>query len=300
MHYETYSPGPPLAGLVARLWSLSDSPAHAYERVVASGTQEIVINLDEDAFRIHDPAEPARHRRYSGAMVSGAYRGFFVIDTRAHASIVGVHFEPGGASPFLGLPPGELADRHVDLEALWGPPARLLRERLCAAPPKQRFRILEEALRARLARPFTRHAAVELALARLGRMSVGEVAAEASLSWRRFIEVFTAEVGMTPKLFTRVQRFQRARALAGRRGSPDWPRLALACGYFDQSHLIRDFLAFAGSSPAVLQRGAGMQLKENHVVVPVAGRSNPSNTSGSCAPTLASTRIEHGPVSSNG
>ena len=179
VHYHAYTPGPPLAKLVARLWSLCDSPAHSYERVVPSGTQEIVINLAEDEFRIHDPAEPGRHRRFSGAMVSGAYRGFFVIDTRAHASIIGVHFEPGGALPFLGLSPGELVDRHVDLEELWGRSARLLRERLCAAQPAERFRILEEALRARLARPFSPHEAVRLALVRLGRTSVGLVAAEA-------------------------------------------------------------------------------------------------------------------------
>src|SRR5438093_5227001 len=89
-----------------------------------SGTLELVINLHEDEFRIYDPVRTDEYRRMSGAIVSGAYSGFFVIDTLQHASIVGGHFRPGGALPLLGSSPRELADAHVDLETLWGRRAR--------------------------------------------------------------------------------------------------------------------------------------------------------------------------------
>jgi AraC-like DNA-binding protein len=64
-----------------------------------------------------------------------------------------------------------------------------------------------------------------------------------------------------------VLRFQRALALARRAGTPDWGRLATACGYFDQSHLIHDFRELAGMSPVVLLR-ASEGVKDNHVAVP--------------------------------
>ena len=65
--------------------------------------------------------------------------------------MIGVHFAPGGAGPFLGAAPGQLADAHLDLETLWPRQASELRERLCEAPsPVRRFRILENALVARL------------------------------------------------------------------------------------------------------------------------------------------------------
>jgi hypothetical protein len=88
-------------------------------------------------------------------MVSGAYSSSFVIDTLEDASVIGAHFEPAGAFPFLGLPAGELADFHVDLETLWGRTAAIeLREQLCAAPgPEQKFRLLEQALLSHLYRP---------------------------------------------------------------------------------------------------------------------------------------------------
>jgi AraC-like DNA-binding protein len=269
MQYRTYRPGPPLAESVSYLWALSDAPTHATERIVASGTLELVINLNADALRICDTRSGV-WRRYSGAVVSGAYRRYFVIDTRDHTSIIGAHFKPGGAWPFLGVPPGELADRHVDLAMLWGACAFEFREQLCAAATvAERFALLEAALCSRLGEARPGHPVVPFALAQLARpgVTVGEVAAEVQLSRRRFIQVFTTDVGMTPKRFSRVLRFQRASELARRVAAPDWGLLAHACGYFDQAHLIHDVTEFSGTSPRQL-RPASEAVKELHLACP--------------------------------
>ena len=106
-----------------------------------------MINLSDDEIRIYEPSDVFRPRRYAGAAVSGPYRECFLIDPLQHASIIGVHFRPGRAAPVLGVPASELVDTHVDLEALWGPTAAELRERLCtAATPAQRFSLLEKTL----------------------------------------------------------------------------------------------------------------------------------------------------------
>ena len=85
------------------------------------------------------------------------------------------------------------------------------------------------------------------------------------LSHRRFIEVFSAEVGLTPKLYGRIQRFQRASASTQGQPLPDWSKIAAECGYFDQSHLIRDFMAFSGLSPAEFLRHSRPLTKENRL-----------------------------------
>jgi AraC-like DNA-binding protein len=276
VQYQTYRPGPPLADFVAYMWALRDLAVHSQERIVPSGTLELVVNLNEDALRIYDPRFAA-WRRYSGAVVSGSYRRHFEIDTRDHASIVGVHFKPGGALPFLGMPPGELADRHVDLEMLWGHSALALRERLCtAATSADRFAVLEHALKSHLPSVRPGHPAVPVALTQLARpgTTVGAVATALELSRRRFIEVFTAEVGMTPKRLSRVLRFQRVSALARRAAAPDWGRLAVTCGYFDQSHLIHDVREFTGTSPSQLGP-ASEQVKELHLAMPGRGQFPP-------------------------
>lgn len=267
MRYCSYAPAPPLSDFVERFWLCSDAPPHRRERILPSGTIELVINLLDDEIRIYDPAHPDRCTRFAGAVLSGTYSRFFVIDPLQHASILGVHFRPGGAFPFLGMPAEELADTHVDLETLWGPSAAELRERLCgAATPAERFSLLEQALLARLCRPPEHHGAVPVALGAFERNErVRDVAGLVGLSQRRFIQVFAAEVGLTPKLYGRVRRFQRARSLVGQAAAPSWARIAVDCGYFDQSHLIRDFLAFSGLSPAEYLGQQSARVLPNHV-----------------------------------
>ena len=78
---------------------------------------------------------------------------------------------------------------------------------------------------------------------------VREAAKYLGLSQRRFIQVFKAEVGITPKLFSRIQRFQQIRTFIQHYPSINWADLAIDLGYFDQSHFIREFLEFSGLSP---------------------------------------------------
>jgi AraC-like DNA-binding protein len=269
MFLRTYTPGPPLDECVDRFWLCADTPSHPRERILPSGTVELVINLSDDEIRIYDPFHPARIRRYSGAVVSGPYRDYFLIDPLQHASIIGVHFRPGRAVPVLGVPASELADAHVDLEALWGPAAAELRERLCAAAtPTKRFAVLEEVLLGRLRRP-PLHGAIPVALDALEQsdeaVKVRDLARQVGLSQRRLIQLFTAEVGMTPKLYGRVRRFQRARELVRKAADPDWAAVAVACGFFDQSHLIRDFGEFSGLSPVAYLNQRSDHVLLNHV-----------------------------------
>ena len=270
MKYSVYRPAAPLSGLVDHLWSLSDVPVHARERIVPNGTLELVINLDQDEFRIYDADDTRRCTRRPGAMVSGAYSRPFVIDTREHASILGVHFKPGGALSFLGAAPGELADAHVELEALWGRGARELRDQLCeVSDAPSRFRLLERALLAHSTEGVELHPCVRAALPALARgSSVGDVAAEAGVSQRRLLSLFSHGVGLSPKLFMRIRRFQRAFALAQSGPQASWSKLAIDTGYFDQSHMIRDFLEFSGLSPSEVRRRRRAPVKMHHVALP--------------------------------
>lgn len=269
MYFKVQRPSPTLAACIDYYWYLSDMPRHAREYIAPSGTVEVVINLHEDEIRIYDRSDLRRVTRYSGAVVSGAQRSYFVIDSRAHASIIGVHFKPGGGFPFFPVSSASLSDRHVDLEALWGAHATDLRERLCAARNlTTRFKILEHEIVQRFNSTVPRRSEVRLALDQLSRTDarIGHLATEVALSHRRLIQIFTAEVGLKPKVFSRVVRFQRALALAKQQVSPDWAQLALACGYFDQSHLVRDFGHLSGLAPVDLLRSSA-GVKEHHAAL---------------------------------
>jgi len=112
-----------------------------------------------------------------------------------------------------------------------------------------------------------RHPAVAAALKELQCVpqtrTLSDLVEHIGLSPRRFIQVFRAEVGLTPKLFCRIQRFQEVVRRIGRGQPVDWLDVALACGYFDQAHFIHDFRAFSGLTPTTYLAQGSEHL--NHV-----------------------------------
>ena len=251
--FDFYEPKPPLSKFVNSFWLYeSQETQHKNPRILPTGTLELAINLRRNELFFYDAEQPQQCSRLSGAVVSGAHGHAFAATEETF--IMGVHFKPGGAFPFLGLPASQLGDTHVELETVWGPSACRLRERLCEARSSaERFQLLEKALLSRLRHQVEQHYAVSAALEMFARYQGGatvrDVAKYLGLSQRRFIQVFKSEVGMTPKLFSRIQRFQQTRTLIQKSPSPNWVALALDLGYFDQSHLIREFLEFSGFSP---------------------------------------------------
>jgi AraC-like DNA-binding protein len=234
--FDFYKPKPPLSKFVDNFWLCEGYEAeHKSERILPTGTLELVINLGQNKLLFYDAERPENCSRFSGAVVSGAHGRGFAPDTSEEAFIIGVHFKPGGAFPFLGVPAGDLADTHIDLETLWGPSAGRLRERLCEATTSaERFQLFQEALLSRLCHGVEQHYAVSAALEMFGKNQAGPTVREAAkylgLSQRRFIQVFKAEVGMTPKLFSRIQRFQQTRTFIQQNPSPNWAALALDLG----------------------------------------------------------------------
>lgn len=266
-----HRPVGPLAGLVDCIWLWQGyASPQPKERVLPSGTLDLVINLRDDRLRVYDRDDPARCDVYSGTMISGATSGYLVIHTPPIADVVGVHFKPGGAAPFLGIPAGELEDGHASLDALWGTRAGRLRERLLESPTRdERIRLIEAFLLERASRR-AHHPDVALALAAIEERSVARVAelcARTGLSAKRLIALFRDEVGMAPKTFWRIRRFQAAlRDLRERARSPGASGVATDLGYFDQAHMIRDFRAFTGFTPRTYLR-LGVD-RPNHVPHP--------------------------------
>ena len=169
--------------------------------------------------------------------------------------MIGVHFKPGGANALFSMPLSELRNDVVTLDVFWNSAAVSLRDQLLEAPtPTDKFRILEDALLARRRSRESTHPAVRYALDYFIRqpqiVSVGDITDKISLSPRRFIELFNDQVGMTPKVFCRVRRFQRALEEIQRRRNLKWAELAPDCGYYDQAHFICDFKEFCGLTPA--------------------------------------------------
>jgi AraC-like DNA-binding protein len=201
--------------------------------------------------------------------LAGPRSEFFTLDTTQPFSVIAVHFKVGGGFPFFGVPSSVLRNGNVTLEMVWGSDAISVRDRLWEAQsPAQRFQILEQALLTRARGSFDRHPAVRYALDAFERSTgtsrVSDVVERIGLSSRRFIEVFQTEVGLSPKAFCRIRRFNEVLRRIERLRDVDWTDVALSCGYFDQAHFNHDFRAFAGLSPSMYLR---QRLSRIHVAV---------------------------------
>jgi AraC-like DNA-binding protein len=155
----------------------------------------------------------------------------------------------------LGLAPSELTGLHVTLGDLWGAAARRLREYLIDAPTIEiLFQRLEMELLTRVSNRGLPHPAAAHALSVLAATPeaalIGRIQKDTGCSPKRFIALFSAAVGLTPKLFGRLARFQTVIREASRGLKVDWVHVALDCGYSDQPHLTREFREFAGVTPS--------------------------------------------------
>lgn len=261
--YCSYIPQGPLAAFVNTFWFYEgETPPHARECRLPNGSVELVINLSENRQGITLQQPDKQLQNFSGSVVSGVYSRFFAIDTACMTSLMGVSFKPGGAFPFFSLPISELHNTHVALDTLWGAAAGELREQLLEVKtPQACFRILESALLARVSQSSVWHPAVAFALAEFQHPTrprmISEVANQIGFSARHFIQIFREAVGLTPRQFCRVLRFQDVLRLTNRREQLSWTDLALSCGYFDQAHFIHDFRVFSGLTPTayLAQRG---------------------------------------------
>lgn len=238
---------------------------HTKERLLPTGTTELIINLKEDHTHTYD--QRLNPCELEGMIFSGVYTDYFVIDTDVQQHVIGVHFKPGGAWPFLGVPAYELKNLHVNASDLWGRLAKEIREDLLSAPTiVEKLDVLERFLWEKLLQGGTNHPAINFALRELRKPDsrVGDITNSLGMSQRHFIELFNHQVGLTPKRYARIMRFQQTlQKICSSPLEPDWSQIALECGYFDQAHFIKDFRSFSGINPVTYHKKCKLNL--NHV-----------------------------------
>ena len=244
-------PSTVLAPFVDQLWYFQGDLPHGRERILPTGTMQLLVNLHEDELRSYHGEGLASVHRIGGAALCGAFTRHFAIDTAEQREIVGVGFRPGGAFPFFAAPADATCEVHAELGDLWGRDGQVVRERVLeAATPQGKLAVLDTILRERAVRPLASDGSLEHATVALaGGASVAAVAEQLGTSSKTFGRRFSERIGLTPKRYARVSRFQRVldRITAAR--PPAWAELALDCGYFDQAHFIHEFREFAGICP---------------------------------------------------
>jgi len=268
MHLRTYSPGPPLAPFVDCFWyAWGLDGNHARERVLPTGSMQLVVNLREDSIVVANDPRTDSGTAHPGLVLNGVYTRPLVLEAASRMATMGVSFAPGGAAAFLDRPASEMRDQTVALDTIWGKAGRHLRDRLLDAyTPQAKFQVLDATLRNRLAtsaEPSFVKEAIKRVQSHSGTLSVASLVEHTGYSHRHVADRFRKRVGLSPKRFCRVVRFQAMLSRIRELKAVNWPQVALACGYYDQSHLIRDFQIFADMTPTAYRDRAPDE--QNHV-----------------------------------
>jgi len=230
------APCPRLARYVECYWfSENDGPVRNHQ-VLPDGCVDILFSsLNEEPIQL---------------LLVGLMTARRTFDWPSAQRFFGVRFRPGMATAFI-REAAELTDKVEPLNSIIGRAGRLLFDQLAeAAALEKMIPVVEAALR-----PLEPPNVAQKVLEQLGtdELSVDRLASRTGISMRQLRRLFAGRAGVSPKYLMRILRFRNAThqlgKLAKRPAQVNWAQLAVACGYFDQAHFIREFQEFTACTP---------------------------------------------------
>jgi len=216
MEYSQYDPSPAARSLLACLWTL-ETNSRDVQRIVPDGRPELIVHLGEPFDACHDGA----WKRQPRCFLAGQIVEPLLVRSTVAGKVLGARFHPHGAAKVFDFPMDSIAGKILPCDF-----------------HVQTIAELEALLVARL------HISDPLIDAYFADSLLPDV------SRRTFERRFKSAVGLTPKMFERIQRFQRVFREFESGGK--WVETAIACGYYDQAHLIHDMREFAGGAPSAI------------------------------------------------
>ena len=220
---------------------------------VATSNIVVVFNLGQP-FSITSPNSNSDTSTKSDTFVAGLYDTYVTVKSEIFTSCIQMNFTPIGAGVFFGVPMHLLSNRSIEMTDILGAPLRDVIDRMHnTASWARRFDDLERFIIARMADVRSPIAGTTWAYERIGAargaIDIGDITRELGWSRKRLVQQFHEEIGLPPKKFARILRFQGViRSLDGQ-STADWADLAQQHGYYDQPHFNREFREFSGTTP---------------------------------------------------
>lgn len=238
---------------------------HGRERVLPNGCMQIILNLSRE-YLTNCGEDGTACEKYSRGILVGVRDRYQMVDTADMQELAGVVIRPGGFTGLFRERADLLFQKVSALDDIWNEPrvSEYLGE---ARTPLHKLMSLDKLLAGLAGKKSRRSEITDHALYLLGvkHLSIVECARSIGISERRLSQIFREEVGASPKLWTRIQRFQTVTRALHAGGEISWAELALDCGYYDQSHFANDFRAFSGLDASGYSKHVNQW--QNHVTV---------------------------------
>jgi len=215
-------------------------------RVIPDGCVDIIFDLNGHSYGD------------AGAIVGTMTKPIFA-ELQGRVNYIAIRFLPGGSLHFLDNPMCDFTDQIVPLEPMSGKEEHSLTEQLVTQSHiEDRINIFESYLGGLLRRNSRSDLVVRSALCHIlrnsGNMKVSELSKITTISARQLRRKFEQWIGVSPKVFCRIIRFQSFLQSVRHGPKCDLLSVALDCGYYDQSHFIHDFNSYYGLTPSEFLR----------------------------------------------
>ncbi|MEZ7196079.1 helix-turn-helix domain-containing protein [Pseudodesulfovibrio karagichevae] len=235
---------------VSRLALCDRGLAQYYSFVVALDTGKSIVAVPDGTVDIVIQCSGSR----PAAQVCGSVKKGTLVKFEPGLQYFGARFFPGTADELLRCPLNQFTDQRIPLGDVYGSAEELV-ERICTAESfGERIRLFEKFHEKRIRERSGVSALVLSLIDRINRahgdIRIGELAEETGFSVRHISNLFSRTVGISPKFYSRIVRFQRCFGLLRRHDELSYANLAQDGGYYDQAHLINEFREFSLCTPA--------------------------------------------------
>ncbi len=254
MIFETHDLKPELADLVESIFHFKGfNPDHTIERVVPTGHLFIIFELDGIERNTFDNESLKPIQAFREAWVSGMHRNYISISAHDDSEMFVIQFKAGGAYPFLHFHLDSITEKVVPASDLLDGSLINLRKQLLQEETSQnKFAVAERWLEKRYREDFLPSESL-MHIVRLLRdnpaSKLADIVDSFSGTQKHLIDRFKKFVGLTPKTYQRILRFNDILVQMNAEVPISWAEIADRCGYSDQSHFIREFKHFSGFNP---------------------------------------------------
>ena len=239
-----------LANVVQAIWEVDGTVVNTRERILPGGSIDVLVNLGPEQRVIG--AAPAV-LTLGGACLSGVHRAPLLVESNPRVHMFGVRLRPAAAFQMLAVPMGVASGRVIPLDTLRRDAGVALRDACAGATTfEERVGAVCRWIENRCGGLRRTSHYAEWMTARLectgGLASIDELRRAAGVSRKKLAADFRDRIGVTPKVLARILRVRRA-CIMLQRGAASLADAAAACGYFDQSHMAREFRDIGDVTP---------------------------------------------------
>ncbi len=229
------------------------TPNHSIERIVPTGHVFLIFELDNIPRNIYDNDTLEPLEKFTKVWVSGTHRNYISISAHQQSEMLVIQFKPAGAFLFLHCPLQELNDLVVPAKEIFGYEIMELREQIFVAEhPHTKFNLVSNWLEHRFD---NKKEAPDYLLTFIDQIqkepvsNLKQIIDNYPATQKQLIVHFKKYVGLTPKYYHRILRFNEILKKVNENENISWTDIAYSCDYSDQSHFIKEFFLFSGFNP---------------------------------------------------